>query len=84
MATPTQETIEIVVEKIVTAFGGDPALFEAWLVRSKLETEKLALESAQRALQAGFGVEQAEYSAASSALVDEINAKSAEIDALEG
>jgi len=57
MATPTQQVIEIVVEKIVTAFEGDPALFEAWLVRSKLETELKALESAQRLLQAGFGTE---------------------------
>ena len=82
MATDVQ--INAVVNAIVSAFGGDVELFSAFLVRSKLQTEKLALESAQRALQAGFGVEQAEYSAAASALVDEINAKGAEIDALEG
>jgi len=84
MATPTQQVIEIVVEKIVTAFEGDPALFEAWLVRSKLETELKALESAQRLLQAGFGTEQAAYSAASTANTDAQNALRAAIDALEG
>jgi len=84
MATPTQATIEIVVEKIVSAFGGDAALFSAFLVRSKLETELKALESEQRLLQVGFGTEQAAYSAASTANTDAQNALRAAIDALEG
>jgi len=76
--------IGAVVDAVVSAFDGDAALFSAFLVRSKLETELKALESEQRGLQAAFGTEQSAYSAASTANTDAQNALRAAIDALEG
>ena len=80
MATDVQ--INATVNAIVAAFGGDAELFSAFLVRSKLETEKLELQSEERALQAEFGIEQTAYNEAIAANVDAQNAKQAEIDAL--
>ena len=44
----TQEVISLVVDKIVQAFDADVALFEAFLTRSRLETEAATLQSARR------------------------------------
>ncbi len=48
----TQEVISLVVDKIVSAFDGDVVLFEAFLKRSRLETEAATLQSAIRKAQA--------------------------------
>ena len=47
----TQEVISLVVDKIVSAFDGDVVLFEAFLTRSRLETEAATLQSAIRKAQ---------------------------------
>lgn len=78
----TQEVISIVVDKIVTAFDSDVALFEAFLTRSRLETEAATLQSAIRKAQAerDGAVTTAETEIQS--LTDAYQAKLAEIDAL--
>ena len=48
----TQEVISTVVDAIVAAFDADPVLFEAFLKRSRLETEAATLQSAIRKAQA--------------------------------
>jgi hypothetical protein len=78
----TNEVISIVVDKIVTAFDSDVALFEAFLKRSRLETEAATLQSAIRKAQAerDGAVTTAETEIQS--LADAYQAKLAEIDAL--
>jgi len=78
----SQEVISIVVDKIVTAFDSDVALFEAFLTRSRLETEAATLQSAIRKAQAerDGAVTTAETEIQS--LTDAYQAKLAEIDAL--
>jgi len=78
----SQEVISIVVDKIVTAFDSDVALFEAFLTRSRLETEAATLQSAIRKAQAerDGAVTTAETSI--QALQAQYQAKLAEIDAL--
>ena len=78
----TQEIISIVVDKIVTAFDSDVALFEAFLTRSRLETEAATLQSAIRKAQAerDGAVTTAETSI--QALQAQYQAKLTEIDAL--
>jgi hypothetical protein len=78
----TQEVISLVVDKIVTAFDSDVALFEAFLIRSRLETEAATLQSAIRKAQAerDGAVTTAEMEIQS--LTDAYQAKLAEIDAL--
>lgn len=79
----SQEIISAVVDIIVDAFGGDAELFQAFLVRSRLETELRALESQHRKTTAAFEQEQQDYNAATNANADARSAKQAEIDALE-
>lgn len=80
MATP--EITNIVIDAIVAAFDGDAALFEAFLTRSRLETEAATLQSAIRKAQAerDGAVTTAETEIQS--LTDAYQAKLAEIDAL--
>ena len=78
----TQEQINAVVDGIVQAFGGDVALFNAWLKRSKLETELAALVSAERKLRASYATETGEFNTALEANQAAQAAKEAEIDAL--
>ncbi|MFA5433721.1 MAG: hypothetical protein WC319_12750 [Candidatus Paceibacterota bacterium] len=78
----SQEVISLVVDKIVTAFDSDVALFEAFLTRSRLETEAATLQSAIRKAQAerDGAVTTAETEIQS--LTNAYQAKLAEIDAL--
>ena len=78
----SNEVISLVVDKIVTAFDSDVALFEAFLTRSRLETEAATLQSAIRKAQAerDGAVTTAETEIQS--LTDAYQAKLAEIDAL--
>jgi len=78
----TQEVISLVVDKIVQAFDSDVALFEAFLIRSRLETEAATLQSAIRKAQAerDGAVTTAETEIQS--LTDAYQAKLSEIDAL--
>lgn len=75
-------TISLVVDKIVAAFDGDAVLFEAFLTRSRLETEAATLQSAIRKAQSerDSAVTTAETDIQS--LTDAYQAKLAEIDAL--
>jgi peptidoglycan hydrolase CwlO-like protein len=79
MATELQ--INAVVDAVIAAFDSDPALWSAFLVRSKLETEIAALESAERNLRAEYNAETTAYNdelaenqAAQAALQAEIDA----------
>lgn len=44
----TTEQKDLILETIATKFNGDIKLFEAWLQRSKLETELMQIDSAIR------------------------------------
>jgi len=48
----TTEITNVVIDAIVAAFDADPVLFEAFLTRSRLETEAATLQSAIRKAQA--------------------------------
>ena len=78
----TQEVISIVIDKIVSAFGNDTTLFENWLVRSKLETEAAALQSAIRKAQADRNADLDDAEATIQGLQSSYLAKLAEIDNL--
>ena len=78
----TQIQIDAVVDAVVSAFGGDIDLFDAYLVRAKLETELEALQSEARNLQAAEDTQNAEFGAAILANAEAQQAKQAEIDAL--
>jgi len=78
----TQGQINAVVDGIVQAFGGNVTLFNAWLDRSKLETELAALVSAERKLRAQFAGETGQFNTALEANQAAQAAKEAEIDAL--
>jgi len=80
MASEVQ--INAVVDAIVTAFGGDAALFQAFLTRGKLEQELAALESAERNLRDGFTDDTTDFNAALAANQALQADKQAEIDAL--
>ena len=77
----TSEQINAVVDHIVAAFSGNPALFRQWLDRSKLETDLLMLQSQRRALEATKAAGDAAYQEAVAAKDTEIAAKTAQIDA---
>lgn len=78
----TAEITNIVIDAIVAAFDSDPVLFEAFLTRSRLETEAATLQSAIRKAQSerDSAVTTAETDIQS--LTDAYQAKLAEIDAL--
>ena len=79
MATAAE--INFVVDAIVNA-GFTPETWPAFVLRSKLETEKEALESEARNMQLAEDAQNAEYSDAVVAKNEAIAAKQAEIDAL--
>lgn len=78
----TAEITNIVIDAIVAAFDGDAVLFQAFLTRSRLETEAATLQSAIRKAQSerDSAVTTAETDIQS--LTDAYQAKLAEIDAL--
>ena len=78
----TEQQISAVVDAVITAFDADPALWAAFLERSKLETQLAALESAERNLRAAFTTDTGEYNDALAAQQAAQAAVQAEIDAL--
>ena len=76
------EITNIVIDAIIAAFDADPVLFEAFLTRSRLETEAATLQSAIRKAQSerDGAVTTAETSI--QALQAQYQAKLTEIDAL--
>lgn len=80
MATEVQ--INAVVDSIIAAFNGDPALWTAFLKRAKLETELAQIESDIRNKQAEANESATEYVDELSVLATDRAAKVAEIDAL--
>ena len=80
MATPDQ--INAVVDMIVSTFGGDAALFGAWLARSKLEQELAILASEERNLRGTNSASNVSFNDDLAALMNAQAAKQAEIDAL--
>lgn len=80
MATELQ--INAVVDAVVKSFNGDPAKFEAFLKRASLETEYRELESKLRQAQATEDAQNAAFRSAYQELVDALDAKQSEIDAL--
>lgn len=77
-----QETISLVVDKIVAEFGGDVELFETWLHRSRLEAEYDQLESEMRQLESAEDTQNAAYLAERLILAEQVAIKQAAIDAL--
>lgn len=80
MATTAQ--IEAVVDAVIAAFEGNPALWQAFLTRSKLETELAQIESEIRQETATMNTDQDAHQATLNDLNDQRLAKIAEIDAL--
>jgi len=78
----TQEVISTVVDAIVAAFDADPVLFEAFLKRSRLETEAATLQSAIRKAQAERDGAVTTAETEIQALQAQYQAKLTEIDAL--
>jgi len=78
----TQEVISTVVDAIVAAFDADPVLFEAFLKRSRLETEAATLQSAIRKAQAERDGAVTTAETEIQTLQAQYQAKLAEIDAL--
>ena len=78
----TEVEINAVVDAVITAFDSDPALWQAFLTRSKLETEVAALESAERNLRAEYNDETATYNDDLAANQAAQAASKAQIDAL--
>ena len=78
----SQEVISLIADKIVAAFGGDVAKFEAFLTRASLEAELDAIQSAIRNAQAEQAADIDAYNEALEGLQAQLNAKQAEIDAL--
>ena len=77
-----QQTISIVVDKIVAAFEGSTELFDAFLVRSKLNTELEQIDSEMRNLVVEADASASAYVQLISAKAAQRAAKVAEIDAL--
>ena len=77
----TAGEINFVVDAIVNA-GFTAETWPAFVLRSKLETEKEALESEARNMQTAEDTQNAAYLAAIVAKNEEIAAKQSEIDAL--
>ena len=80
MATEAQ--INAVVDAVVEAFEGNPALFKAFLERAKLETEFRAIESEIRRAEVSEHAQSTAYQVAYTELETRLAAKQAEIDAL--
>ena len=80
MATP--EITNIVIDAIVAAFDADPVLFEAFLTRSRLETEAATLQSAIRKAQSERDGAVTTAETEIQALQAQYQAKLTEIDAL--
>lgn len=78
----TQPQIEAVVDAVIAAFDGDPALWTAFLERSKLETELAQLESQKRVLLSAFDQSAQAHQDQVNTLIEAEEAKKAEIDAL--
>ena len=78
----SQETISLVVDKIVAEFSSDVELFKTWLHRSRLEAEYDTLESRMRKLEAAQDIRNAAYLAERLTLAEQVAAKQEEIDAL--
>jgi hypothetical protein len=72
----------LILETIVVKFNGDIKLFEAWLTRSKLETDTAKIQSAIRNAQNKQAKDTDAYNAQIESLQAQLNAKRAEIDAL--
>ena len=80
MATDIQ--INAAVDAILSAFDSDPVLWQAFLDRARLETELAQLESQRRVLQTAESASDEQYTINDNALVESIEEKKAEIDAL--
>lgn len=80
MATQTQ--INAIADAIIAAFGGDAAAFQAFLRRSKLETDVAQLDSQIRKQRAAATAANATSEAALQELQAQQATKLAEIDAL--
>jgi hypothetical protein len=80
----TQQQINAAVDSIVAAFGGNLALWDAFLKRARLETDYQEIESKMRQLQAKEQVQNAGFIDALGKLQADLEAKQAEIDALNG
>ena len=78
----TEIEINAVVDAVITAFDNDPALWTAFLERSKLETEAAALESQVRIVTAARDADVTAAEVELQALQAALNTKLAEIDAL--
>jgi hypothetical protein len=72
----------LILETIAVKFNGDIKLFEAWLERSKLETDTAKIQSAIRNAQNKQATNIDAYNAQIENLQAQLNAKQAEIDAL--
>jgi hypothetical protein len=72
----------LILETIAVKFNGDIKLFEAWLERSKLETDTAKIQSAIRNAQNKQAADTDAYNAQIEDLQAQLNAKQAEIDAL--
>ena len=80
----TQQQINAAVDSIVSAFGGNLALWDAFLKRARLETDYRELESKVRQLQAKESVQNAAFIEQLGKLQADLEAKQAEIDKLNG
>lgn len=79
----TEIEINAVVDAVITAFDSDPALWTAFLERSKLETEVAKVESQIRVLKATDTVQQTDIANQISALQSQLLDLRSQIDALE-
>lgn len=78
----TDQEINAVVDAVISEFDASPALWTAFLERSKLVTELRTLESEQRNLQVDEDTQNQAYNETAVAKQAEISAKQEEIDAL--
>ena len=78
----TQLEIEAIADIILDKFGGDAALFTAWLHRANLQTELDALRSLKANGRADFQAQSDAFNAALAANQALQAAKEAEINAL--
>lgn len=80
----TTQQINAVVDAVIAAFESNPALWAAYLERARLETEYRELESRMRKVQAKEASQNAAFIDSLGDLQAELEAKQAEIDALNG
>ena len=78
----TQEQINLIADKIISAFGGDADKFKAFLVRANLQTEMDAIQSQIRNAQTEQSADIDDYNAQIESLQGQLNPKQAEIDQL--